>query len=100
MDGSPGTGPTWLNLYGNTFEYNTGTKLVDENHIRTAIYEPAADIRDGFPNQMASYVGTVTEEQLAVIIRGLQAISNKGPSSIVDPANQPPAGQGGDESGG
>lgn len=80
IDGSTNTGPTWQNLFGYQFSYNTGSKTVDENHIRTSIYDPGADVRSGFANQMQSYQGIVTDEHMTGFIRYFNFLSDRGNS--------------------
>jgi len=73
VNGDGNTGPTWKDLYNNEHQYTDGsTVLADDNHIREAIYEPAAKIRAGYPNQMVSYQGNISTEQLGWIIAYMQ----------------------------
>ena len=107
IDGTASTGPTWKNLFGYEVLYADGqTRLVDADRIRIAVYDPAAEIRAGFPNQMNSYQGTMSQEHFEKFLWAIQQkeITDKGPKSILDDAgkNQPneqPAGGGGDGAG-
>ncbi len=76
VDGTRGTGPTWKNMYGHEVEFTDGTTLSAEkmtgaefaNYIRESVYTPAAKIVKGFPNQMQSFQGRLSEEELACLI--------------------------------
>lgn len=78
VDGSGGgTGPTWKDLYNNEFQYTDGSTIrVDDNHIRESIYVPGAKIRSGYPNQMVSYQGSISPEQLGWIIAYIRTLSS------------------------
>ncbi|OAB60869.1 hypothetical protein AY599_19550 [Leptolyngbya valderiana BDU 20041] len=82
VDGSAGTGPTWQNLYNTEHQYADGsTILADDNHIRESIYVPAAKIRAGYPNQMVSYQGAISPEQLGWIISYMKTLSEATPEA-------------------
>ncbi len=65
-DGTSGTGPTWTKVWGQKHLFADGSSVdqVDENYIRESILDPAAKVVAGFPNQMTSYQGQVTEEDI------------------------------------
>lgn len=106
VDGGRNTGPTWKDLYNNQHQYTDGsTILADDNHIRESIYVPQAKIRTGYPNQMVSYQGTISPEQLGWIIAYMKTLSEATPEAElaqtqVDPdaAEGDGAGEGGDGS--
>ncbi len=82
VDGAAGTGPTWLNLYNTEHQYTDGsTILSDDNHIRESIYVPQAKIRAGYPNQMVSYQGSISTEQLGWIIAYMKTLSEATPEA-------------------
>ncbi|MEQ8844476.1 MAG: cytochrome c oxidase subunit II [Phycisphaerales bacterium] len=82
VDGSAGTGPTWLNLYNEEHQYTDGsTILADDNHIRESVYVPAAKIRAGYPNQMVSYQGAISTEQMGWIIAYMKTLSESTPEA-------------------
>ncbi len=82
VDGARNTGPTWKDLYNNEHQYTDGsTILADDNHIRESIYVPAAKIRTGYPNQMVSYQGTISPEQLGWIIAYMKTLSEATPEA-------------------
>ena len=94
-------------MFGYEFPYDDGqTRLVDADHLRTAVFDPGAHVRAGFPNQMNTYQGSMTQEHFEKFRWAMQQkeITDKGPKSILDDAgqNQPndqPAGGGGDGGG-
>lgn len=48
-DGTPGTGPTLLDMYGRTVQLADGTTTVaDEEYIRTSVIDPTAQIVAGY----------------------------------------------------
>lgn len=102
VDGSSNIGPTWKDLYNNEFQYTDGSTIrVDDNHIRESIYEPAAKIRVGYPNQMVSYQGMISAEQLNWIIAYMRTLSGATPAedmaaAMVDPDAQDGAQEGSD----
>ncbi len=77
IDGSSNTGPTWQNLFGSETRYNSAAAWkIDENAIREAVYEPAAKIRQGYPNQMATYQGRINDKELRALIAYMKSISD------------------------
>lgn len=78
VDGSPGTGPTWLGIWGETHQFTNGSSaVVDENYIRESILDPGAKIRNGFPNQMVSYQGQLSEEEMNGLIAYIQSLGHE-----------------------
>jgi cytochrome c oxidase subunit 2 len=79
-DGSKLVGPSYLGGWGGTRLVKTGREErevpIDEEYIRRSIYEPNADVVDGY-NQglMLSYEGMVSEEEVALIIEYLKALN-------------------------
>jgi cytochrome c oxidase subunit 2 len=79
-DGSKLVGPSYLGVYGNTRTVETdGAErevVADSVYIRTAIYEPDADIVKGYnKGLMLSYEGLVTEEEIGLIIEYMKHIN-------------------------
>jgi hypothetical protein len=49
IDGSPGTGPTWFNLYGRQEQLSDGTVVIaDDAYIHESILQPQAKIVAGY----------------------------------------------------
>ncbi len=79
-DGSKLIGPSYLGIFGSTREVVTGgvdrEVVADSVFIRTAIYDPEADIAKGFnKGLMLSYEGLVTEEEVGWIIEYLKHLN-------------------------
>jgi len=75
VDGSSGTGPTWQGVYGSTEEFvGGGSTTVDDNYIRESVLEPAKNIVAGYSNQMPTYQGQLTEEELAGLIAYIKSL--------------------------
>jgi cytochrome c oxidase subunit 2 len=80
VDGSKLVGPSYLGGWGTMRKVTTGREerevLVDSAYVRRSIYEPNADVVDGF-NQglMLSYEGLVSEEEVSLIIEYLKALN-------------------------
>ena len=70
LDGSVKVGPSWKGLYGSKREFIDGSSAeADENYIRESIMNPNAKIVKGFqPNQMPSYQGQLSDEDIAAVI--------------------------------
>ncbi len=74
-DGKPGTGPSFKGLWGKTETLVTGaTVQVDENYIRNSINEPMKDIVQGFPPQMPSFKGQLSDKKLDGIIAYIKSL--------------------------
>lgn len=69
IDGSSIIGPTFQGLFGSERTFEDGTSAVaDENYIRESILNPSAKIVEGFQNQMTSYEGRLSDEDISDII--------------------------------
>ncbi len=77
VDGSAKTGPTWKGSWGTQRTFDDGTSAeMDINYVRQSILEPAAHIVDGFPNQMVSYQGRLTDREIRAISVFLKTLSS------------------------
>jgi len=79
-DGSKLVGPSYLGSWGATRSVLTGRDErqieVDEEYIKRSVFEPDADIVDGFnKGLMLSYEGMVTEQEVELIIEYLKALN-------------------------
>jgi len=75
-NGAKNTGPTWQGIWGETHEFQDGSKIkVDYNYIRESILLPAAHVRTGFANQMVSYEGKVTEREIRAIAQFIKSLN-------------------------
>lgn len=80
VDGSKLVGPSYLSGWGNTRKVLSGREerevTFDEEYVRRSIYEPNADIVDGYGRGlMLSYKGMVSEEEVALIIEYLKELN-------------------------
>ena len=73
VDGSPNTGPTWFEAYGNPVNFADGSSLnlADplewDNYLRESILDPGSRIHEGYTNQMPSYQGRMTDEEISYL---------------------------------
>ncbi|MEN9579869.1 MAG: Cytochrome c oxidase subunit 2 precursor [Pseudomonadota bacterium] len=75
LDGKTGTGPTFKGLWAKTETLATGqTVLVDENYVRRSILEPMADVVQGFPPQMPSFKGQLSDKKIDGIVEYLKTL--------------------------
>lgn len=78
-DGSKLVGPSFQGIWGETQTVTTGREerqiIVDEAYVRSSIYDPNADVVEGY-NQglMLSYEGMVSEEEVELIIEYLKTL--------------------------
>lgn len=80
QDGSKLIGPSYLGGWGSTRTVVTGREerelTVDEEYILRSIYDPNADIAEGFgKGLMLSYEGMVSEEEVKLIIEYLKELN-------------------------
>jgi len=84
VDGSEKTGPSWKNFYGYEHSYEEGRTIVaDDNHIRESILNPGAEIRlkdngVSYGNQMNSFQGVLSPEDINHVIDYMKTLSDKG----------------------
>ncbi|MCF8229907.1 MAG: cytochrome c oxidase subunit II [Bacteroidales bacterium] len=79
MDGSEIVGPTFKGIWGRKEMVTTDGKkreiTVDRDYIIKSIYQPNADVVEGFNSgQMISYESTISEEQIDQIIEYLKTL--------------------------
>ncbi len=79
FDGSKLAGPSYKGLYGSERVVTTGgekrTVIADEEYLRRSIYQPNADIVDGYnKGLMLSYKDQITEKELDQIIEYLKTL--------------------------
>lgn len=75
LDGAPNTGPTFKGLFGRTETLTTGKQVVvDENYIRDSIIMPQKDIVQGFPPQMPSFQGQLSDKKIDGLIAYIKTI--------------------------
>lgn len=78
-DGARLVGPSFKGIYGHEVTVNTKgekrTITVDDEYIKRSIYDPGADIVDGFPKGlMVSYQSQLSDEDIQKIIAYLKTL--------------------------
>jgi cytochrome c oxidase subunit 2 len=75
LDGAANTGPTLKGLFGKMETLATGQQVkVDENYIRKSLMEPQADIVQGFPPQMPSFKGQLSDKKIDGLIAFIKTV--------------------------
>ena len=76
IDGSDGTGPTWLGRYGQPVQFDDGTSgVVDEAYIAESILYPGNKVAAGYANQMPSYQGLLNDTQIDALTAYIQQLN-------------------------
>ncbi len=75
IDGTPNTGPTLKGVWGKTETLTDGRQVVvDENYVRKSVLEPMADIVQGYPPQMPSFKGQISDKKLDGLIAYIKSL--------------------------
>ena len=79
LDGTKLVGPSFKGIWGEEQSVVTGKEtrkvLVDEDYIKRSIYDPNADVVEGFmKGLMVSYQGQLSEDDIANIIEYLKTV--------------------------
>lgn len=76
INGGRGVGPTFLQLFGRKEKMTDGTEItVDEEYIRKSIYDPNAQIVEGYqPNQMPVFAGQLNDDQVLGLIAYIKTL--------------------------
>jgi cytochrome c oxidase subunit 2 len=80
VDGSSGTGPTWLNAVGYEHRMENGdTVLVDYDYFQSSVYAPNSQIVSGYPaNVMPQhFANTISEIQLEQLYAYMCSLSDR-----------------------
>jgi len=89
LDGSPGIGPTFRDLYGTERRIADGPPVtVDENYVRESILDPSAKISLGYEPVMPTFKGRLKDKQITAIIAYMKSLSVHAPD---EPATAVPA---------
>lgn len=79
VDGSPGTGPSFLGLWGSSERLRDGDSVtVDENYVRQSILEPQTRVTAGYQPVMPTYQGRLKDEEIGAIIEYLKTLKGDG----------------------
>ncbi len=75
-DGSARVGPSFLDMYGNTFMTRSGESvLVDDAYIAESILQPNVSVIDGFEPVMTPYEGTITDQEIEALTEWFKTLS-------------------------
>lgn len=87
IDGSDGTGPSWLGTWGQTRPFDDGTSAVmDAAYTTESILYPGNKIVQGYQNQMPAYQGQLDSLQIAGLIAYMKDINGAAtPAELADP---------------
>jgi cytochrome c oxidase subunit 2 len=87
LENNTGRGPSLQNLFGTDVKLaNGGAVKADETYLRESILNPGAKTVAGYSNDMPTFQGLVTEEQVAMIIQYIKSI---GPRQGAAPTTTP-----------
>ena len=76
IDGSAGTGPTWLGTWGQTRAFADGTSAVmDDSYVLESLYNPGTQIVQGFQPQMPSYESLMSDRDVRAIAAYMRLIN-------------------------
>ena len=77
LDGTSRIGPSFLNLYMTDRDLADGSVVVaDEDYLRRSILEPQAEVTAGYPNNMPSYAGRLSERQIEGLIAFIKELQD------------------------
>jgi hypothetical protein len=72
----PMMGPPVRGAWGSVRTLQDGRQvIVDEAYIRRSILDPQADLVEGYPDQMVSQEGQITDEEIAAIVELYRAMA-------------------------
>lgn len=78
LDGTGRIGPSFLNLFGSDRELVDGSVVVaDEDYIRRSIIDPMAEVTAGYPANMPSYAGRLSERQIEGLIAFIKELQDQ-----------------------
>lgn len=87
VDGTDGTGPTWLNYFGNEHQYTDGsTHVADAKWISDNILNSQKYILKGRPSSMPNYQGLLKPMELKALVIFIQSLSDKKNQADIDAA--------------
>jgi len=67
-------GPGFQGIFGQQHRFADGTTgVVDENYIRQSILEPSAKVRETYRDEMSTYMGIVSDDEIDAIIAFIKA---------------------------
>jgi cytochrome c oxidase subunit II len=98
LDGTPGTGPSWKDLFGAERQFADGTtRTADEDYIRESILNPGREVLAGYDNVMPTFQGQIKDPEITGVIELLKSISTHYDGMVLEAM---PAGPGDGKTGG
>lgn len=77
LDGTSRIGPSFLHLFMTDRNLADGSVVVaDEDYLRRSILEPQAEVTAGYPNNMPSYAGRLSERQIEGLIAFIKELQD------------------------
>lgn len=77
FDGSKRVGPSFLDMYGNTFDTKEGVAItVDAAYIRESILTPNVSVIDGFDPVMIPYEGILEDREIEALTEWFKSMSS------------------------
>ncbi len=74
VDGSPGVGPSWQDMWGRTETLENGTTVVvNEDYFRESLKDPYRKIVQGYPKVMLRYF--LEEEEIGALMEFAKQLS-------------------------
>jgi cytochrome c oxidase subunit II len=78
LDNNTGRGPSLQELYGKDVKLVDGSTVkVDDAYLRESILNPGAKVVAAYTNDMPTFQGLLTEEQVAMIIQYIKSVGPK-----------------------
>jgi len=75
LDGSKIVGPSFKGVYGRQEKLTDGSTItVDDAYIKKSVYEPAAQVVEGYPPAMPPYQGKLNDDQIKDVIEFLKTV--------------------------
>ncbi len=75
VDGKPGTGPTFLGVFGHEVQLADGSKIVvDENYVRESILQPQAKVVAGYQPVMPTFQGILKDREIDALIAYIKTL--------------------------
>ena len=79
LDGSRLVGPSFKDVYGNTFDTREGVQIVvDDAYIRESILTPNVSVIAGYEPVMTPYEGNISDKEIEAITAWLKTLSSFG----------------------
>jgi cytochrome c oxidase subunit II len=77
VDGSARVGPSFLDMYGNTFATHEGVDVtVDAAYVRESILTPNVSVIAGFEPVMTPYEGSITDREIEALTEWFKTLSS------------------------